>query len=96
MASPEAHLEVALEHQARYEELGGVLRGRPATAGAMNERARARRERLDEAIAVENHALLAIAGFLSQMHICDHGTRGWCPPCHLLLLQGSGADSITG
>lgn len=27
------------------------------------------------------NAMMAIAGYLSEMHVCDHGTRGYCQPC---------------
>lgn len=31
---------------------------------------------------IQMHTSFAIAGFLQQMAICGHGTRGFCPWCH--------------
>jgi len=36
----------------------------------------------------QTEALMAIAGFLNQMHVCDHGNRGWCPYCARTIHDG--------
>ncbi len=34
-------------------------------------------------------ALLAVVELLSQMNVCDHGTRGWCPWCARAINEGT-------
>lgn len=76
--SPEAYLEVAQKNQEKYE---AFMRRDGGMASSMAERHHF-------GGMAENNALLAIAGFLAQQHLCGHGTRGWCPHCHTLLKEG--------
>lgn len=87
--TPSALLAVAHEHQEKYEAITRQLRVKPSTASDMSEKSKLRTQRMEEGIAVENNALLAIAGFLERLTemkeqelVCEHGTRGWCRWCH--------------
>lgn len=82
-SSPEACLEVAFVHQEAYERIYREVGHMPLGSS--------RREPLFYHGAMsENNALLAIAGFLNQMHVCDHGTRGWCPYCASAIVNNGG------
>lgn len=81
VADPETHLALALQYQEEFDRLGDPTNGWLLTSVE-------RERRLHVGVVAENHALLAVAGFLSQQHICAHGTRGWCPYCHISLKEG--------
>lgn len=36
----------------------------------------------------EDETLAEVREMLSQLHVCGHGTRGWCPNCAVLVQDG--------
>lgn len=82
MMNPENNLHRAYQYQAQYDDLAGS-RFTPTAMGAKRDEM----NRFHYGGAAQNYALLAIAGFLAQMHVCDHGVRGWCPHCFALLQE---------
>ena len=65
--SPSVLLAVAHEHQEKYEKITREMKTRATTASELSKRPQMQKQRLEEAMAVENNALLAIAGFLEQI-----------------------------